>query len=199
MKLHISNGNSKLGKIPNISGVPVKDCPKICLKTCSKECYALKALKMYPAVRKAWGENSQLLRKSKREYFKQLRDYLDKKQPAYFRFHVAGDITSAMHAGFIVDTATKYPETKFLVFTKNYEALKYIKAPKNLTIVISVWEGMKAKDLPQHVRKYARAYAGDCSNFKGFKDSIECPGVCDNCLACWGLGKKGLNVKFTKH
>ena len=59
-EITISLANSKLGKIPNISGVPVKDC--INCKECRKDCYALKAYNQYPAVRKAWLSNSKLIR-----------------------------------------------------------------------------------------------------------------------------------------
>lgn len=197
--LNVSPGNSKTGRIPSISGIPGKDCAKWTRAYCGKKCYALKSWKQYPNVRNAWGNNSKLLRTNKREYFKQLHAYLDKRKPKYFRFHVSGDIVNAMHAGFIVDTARRYPDIKFLIFTKKYDVLKYMKEFPNLSVVVSVWQGMKAKDLPSHTKKYSKAYAGDCSNFKGYKNAIECPGNCETCLACWGLGKKKLDVKFELH
>jgi len=48
----ISNGNTKLGRIPNISLPPIKACGKDV--PCKSDCYALKAYRQYPATRKAW-------------------------------------------------------------------------------------------------------------------------------------------------
>lgn len=51
----VSNGNSKLGSIPNISLIPGKDCGDV---PCKAQCYALKAWKQYPETRAAWKRNS---------------------------------------------------------------------------------------------------------------------------------------------
>jgi len=50
MKISISDKNSKLGKIPNISLTPIASCPNC--STCKSKCYALKAYRQYPASKK---------------------------------------------------------------------------------------------------------------------------------------------------
>lgn len=30
-------------------------------------------------------------------------------------------------------------------------------------------------------------------------NAMPCPGNCENCGACWGLAKRGIDVKFAKH
>lgn len=67
MKLHISNGNTKLGQVPNISFPPVKTCRK--KVPCAKDgCYALKFYRMWPAVKNAWDENYKLYKKDPAQF-----------------------------------------------------------------------------------------------------------------------------------
>ena len=60
-KIHISDKNSKLGRIPNISLTPGITCSPEACKTCLKGgCYALKAYRQYKRTRTAWDENTEL-------------------------------------------------------------------------------------------------------------------------------------------
>src|SRR5210317_1681177 len=95
IEVKISPKNSKLGKIPNVSTIPVKDCGDC--DHCRSDCYALKAWRQYPAVRKAWGNNSKAFRQDSAAAVAQVTDYLLKKKPRFFRIHVAGDFLDQTH------------------------------------------------------------------------------------------------------
>lgn len=189
----ISEGNSKLGKIPNISLVPCKDCPADA--PCRKECYAMKAYKMYPLVRKAWGINSDQIREDREQYFNDVAAYLRKKKPAFFRWHVAGDIPDMGYLQSMVTIALAFPETKFLAFTKGHDLLKNLPhGAANLTLVASMWPNWGKKP-----KGYPAAWMQDGTEKRVPKDALICPGACDGCGMCWNLKNLKKDVVFNKH
>jgi hypothetical protein len=189
METKISSGNSKLGNIPNVSLIPIKDCANC--EACKKSCYALKAWRQYPLTRAAWSHNSKLARTNFQEYFMDIIEYLKKKRPAYFRWHVAGDILHQKYYRYMCGTARMFPETNFLCFTKRFD-LDYSGRPKNLAIVLSMYPGMKT---PR--KRMPRAWMQDGTEKRIPEDAIECSGHCDTCNVCWDL--KQQDVYFHKH
>jgi ferredoxin len=198
MKAIISKGNSKLGKIPNSSLVPVKDC--VNCESCKKECYALKAWKQYPNVRKAWKNNSDLLRSNPMKWRDNHIEWIKKNKPRFFRFNVAGDVISSEHYQAIKGIARLCPETKFLLFTKAFKFITHLhNKPDNLTVILSLFPKMKA---PKRLEALPKAYAFDNDKDykeKRFQDALECPSNCDTCGICWDLPRTGKDVKFLKH
>ena len=193
IKAKISTGNHKLGrKIPNISLRPIVDCANC--KLCAKKCYAMKAYRQYPQVKAAWGHNGKLAKSSKRnEWFADILNYIDKKKPGYFRWHVAGDIIDQDYYEWMCDIAIENPQTKFLAFTKNTN-IKFLHRPKNLAIVISMWPG-----LPKPNNKMPLAWFQDGTETRVPKSAILCPGSCDECKICWNLPRIKKDVVFNKH
>lgn len=194
MKIHVSKGNSKLGTIPNISLPPIETCPEGAL--CIEKCYAKKAWRQYPATRKAWSENLELYQKGPNEYFHQLRKWLLKHKPEFFRFHVAGDIPDEVYWKWLTGICMDLDETKFLVFTKRFE-LDFTLAPANLSVVLSMWPGHTepvgfAATLP-------KAWCQDGTETRVPVDALPCPGNCSLCGACWGLAQRSLGVVFNLH
>jgi hypothetical protein len=195
MQTIISKGNSKVGNIPNISLVPVKDCTNC--SACKKTCYALKAWRMYPQVRKAWKQNSIFAHKDIYNYFSEIGNYLAKKQPKYFRWHVAGDILTQQYYDLMVSAAKEFPNTKFLCFTKAHSGkliINFSGRPKNLAIVLSMYPDMKC---PR--KKMPRAWMQDGTETRIPQDAIECSGHCDTCNVCWDLHSLKQDVYFHKH
>jgi len=189
MNAKISSGNSKLGKIPNVSLRPVADCTNC--SACKKLCYALKAWRMYENVRTAWKTNSQMARGPRRaKWFRSINTYIARRKPSYFRWHVAGDILDQDYYERMKTIAKSHPDTKFLCFTKRFD-LSYSGKPKNLAIVFSMYPGMKA---PR--KKMRRAWMQDGTEHRIPKNAIECSGHCDTCNACWDLPS---DVYFHKH
>lgn len=182
MKLHISSGNMKLGKLPNISLIPRLSCGN--KKPCFEKCYAKKAT-YRPNVKKAWTENWELWESDPLEYKQQLDTYLEKHKPTRFRWHVGGDIPDIKYYKMMRSLSGHHPETKFLAFTKNAEVLKF-PSTSNLQIIYSRWPGdREPKDKPSR-----QAWLHDPNNldlripFTAFK----CPGTCKNCSYCFDYG-----------
>jgi ferredoxin len=189
IRISISEGNTKMGSIPSVSLVPGLDCAN-CSK-CIKGCYAMKSYRMYEATRNAYHRNSELAHSDLDEFSRQIMDYLDRKQPRHFRWHVAGDILNQEYVEKIILIAMAYPNTKFLCFTKRHD-LSYRNCPENLTIVLSCWPGMR---LPKN-RSLPRAYMQDGTETRIPHGARACPGSCEDCKLCYGL--KG-DVVFHKH
>lgn len=190
----ISLGNTKLGDIPNISLIPGKDCGDV---PCKRECYALKAWKQYRETRCAWTRNSKAAHKNPAQYFEQLSDFLERKHPAWFRWHVAGDILDQDYLENMKSVAQHFPSTRFLAFTKRHD-LKYRNIPSNLAVVFSMWPGWGSE---AKARKLGipLAWMDDKSDPRIPESAIECPGSCENCAMCWQLKRIGRDVTFKKH
>jgi hypothetical protein len=157
----------------------------------------MKAWRQYPQTRKAWRHNSSLAHKDSWTYFDSIQEYINKKKPKYFRWHVSGDIISAEYFQGMVDLAEKHKETRFLAFTQCYEIINSFSGvlPGNLTIIFSAWPGLtfdNPKGLPV-------AYMQDGSETRVPADALECPGNCEQCGMCWQLPQIGKDVVFHKH
>jgi len=191
----ISNGNSKMGKIPSVSLPPIKACGKDV--PCKSDCYALKAYRLYPTTRKAWDHNLECYNQNPDLYFASIGNWLVKHQPRFFRWHVAGDILDQFYLDKMRDIAKTFPKIKFLAFTKRID-LTYHFLPDNLSIVFSMWPGF-GKQL-QHVAM-PKAWLHDPANIDPRipGDALECPGNCDNCGMCWHLKNLNKDVVFYKH
>lgn len=198
IRVHISKGNSKVGQIPNFSLVPGRTCTPEACRTCLKEgCYAMKSYRMYPSVRKAWDDNTNLAVNNLERLEGELMKYFDNPltRPRFFRVHVGGDFVTYAYAEMWARIATAFPDVNFLAFTKCFDIVDTIDFPDNFSIVLSAWKGCA---IPERLKKrYAVAYVSDCDDVPG--DAIRCPGHCDTCGACWGLAKRGLDVVFDKH
>lgn len=194
MSACISDGNSKLGKIPNVSLVPVKDCGDI---PCAKDCYALKALRAYPTVKVAWSRNSALARSNRESFFRDIVSYLEKNGPRFFRWHVAGDILDQSYLEEMKRVSLLFPAVRFLAFTKRHD-LNFKALPSNLSIVASMWPGWGsvAAVRAQGLRV---AWMQDGTEKRVSRGAIECPGNCETCGMCWNLKKLGRDVVFHKH
>jgi len=207
MTVHISSGNSKLGKhIPNISLPPGYTCVKgvPCAKASS--CYAHKAWLQYPNVRKAWTENLIHFMMQPGDYFARIQDYLWLHKPKRFRWHVAGDIPNQDYLEHMVLIARLNRLISFLCFTKRYE-LSYKGLPPNLSIVISAWPGYGIVHVPYTLEgnwvgiehHLPIAWCQDGSETRIPHGAYECRGSCDACDECWTLRARGKDVWFHKH
>ena len=206
-KVTMSNGNKKIGQIPNVSLTPVKSCakgvpcgiPKNGRKTGA--CYANKSYQMYPNVRKAWDGNYEYWRADPIAFENDLIELLSKKKKMpYFRWCVAGDLVDAAFLMMVVNVAKKFPDTRFLQFTKNYQLVNHYvyclcdddrnNLPKNLQIVFSAWPDFPMKN------RYAFPVAWYVDEKEERDKRIpdgypmhECPGSCVTCKFCWSPTK----------
>ena len=189
--MSISKGNSKLGKVPNISLPPGKAC--VNCDGCIKDCYALKSYRMYPTVRNSWNENLASVLKSPVTYFSEIGQYLSKHSPTFFRWHVSGDILDQDYLNNMFSLARTFPHVKFLAFTKAY-SLDYGNKPGNLEIVFSAWPGMQIPETSMPI-----AWMQDGTETRQPVDALECPGNCETCGMCFSLSETGKDIVFHKH
>lgn len=199
MKLHISNGNSKLGGIPNISLPPIITCRKGV--PCANKCYARKFYKLYPTCKTAWDENLELLRTNSSVYWAQLWEFLDRSKSNEFRYHTSGDIVDTQYLKMMIKTARRFKDIKFLCFTKRDDIVNDVllscRKPKNLKLILSAWQGYEPSN-PYNL-PIARVI------FKGEEPQENwkiCGGNCTECacrgVGCWEL-KKGETIAFYEH
>ncbi|MCP4745618.1 MAG: hypothetical protein GY874_05670 [Desulfobacteraceae bacterium] len=185
----ISEGNTKLGPVANISLPPVKAC-KPDVPCADKDCYSLKAYKLRPTVKAAWDKNFQTAIESPDDYFDAIDRYL--KARSYFRWHSSGDILNQGYLDSMIKTALNHSQIKFLAFTKRFE-FDYSALPENLTVVFSMWPGVEVPDsaLPT-------AWINDGIDERIPCDAFVCPGQCTECFYCWHM-QNGQAVSFKKH
>ena len=195
--ISISLGNSKLGKIPNISLPPVLTCVKNI--PCSIEgCYALKFYKMYPSVRNAWDKNLNFFQKNPGDYFVQINNFLKKKNPRLFRWHVGGDIISQTYLDGMKQIATFNPKINFLAYTKNFN-LDYLSLPNNLNIIVSMWPGIPIPIHLQNILIFSWMDDGRDTRIPNV-DKFICSTDCKTCKICWITSNhKYKNIIFKKH
>lgn len=194
----ISAGNTKVGRIPNMSLTPGRTCSAEACKTCLRDgCYAMKSYRQYGNVRSAWDHNTDLainnipaMEAGLNAYFAGLN------APRFFRIHVGGDFVSAEYAAMWARVAAAAPHTNFLAFTKQFDHIRGIDFPGNFSLVLSAWPGC---EIPADLReRYSVAWLEDGTG-SAPADAMECPGNCETCGACWGLARMGIDVKFAKH
>ena len=199
--IRISMGNTKIGKIANISLPPVLTCNK--KAGCTKgKCYALKAYRQYPLVRQAWNENWDAYNNLGMSYFSTIFDWLSKKKDKIelFRWHVGGDVPDQNYAKGVEAVACLLPSIKFLLFSKKYN-IKWTDENKNLTIIMSAWPGLKMPDDIYESSQFPIAWMQDGTETRVPKSRkvIECHGKCDECAECWDLKNSGKDVMFNEH
>lgn len=193
--LTVSQGNRKLGRIPNISLPPVKSCGNDL--PCTKKCYALKAYRQYPATRAAWDKNYQLWLESPEMYeFALLQHLARRPKTRLFRWHVAGDIPSVEYLTMMQRIAESFSRVHFLAYTKRVDLLSACNAtrPDNLALIISRWMG----DSIRNVWNLPEAWVNFQDESRIPKDARKCVGTCKTCQICWNLGE-GESVVFEPH
>ena len=205
IKVSISEGNSKMGRVAHINLPPVRTCDHN-LPCYMGVCYAKKAYRQYPNVREAWDANWDMAENHRDDYFRQINEYLERRKPALFRWHSAGDIPDEdyLHRMFLI--ARYHKDVKFLVFTKKYDLamtvadrrLQFRRQAPNLNIVISAWPYLPVEK--KLFDKFPVAFMLDPRDpdERIPMDAKDCTGKCDECGLCWRL-HPGESVKFHIH
>jgi hypothetical protein len=198
VKISISYGNSKMGKIPSVSLPPVVTCQSGC--TCAKKCYAVKLCRIYKNVKQAYDRNLDIFYSNPVEYWKQINDVLSVSR--FFRYHVSGDIVSYDYFAKVVESALNNPNCDILMFTKKYYIVNsYIfnhgTLPKNLHVIFSEWDGMFLEN-PYNLPVSRVIFRGNETP----ENANICTGNCLECAKnnrnCWNM-KNGESVYFHEH
>ena len=110
IKLCISAGNRKIGRVMNVSLPPIKSRPN-CSK-CKWLCYDVKACLQYPnTVIDARMRNYVILKKDRDAYFARIDAAMNRRRlNKYFRWHVAGEIVDIDYFDRMIKNAIDHPD-----------------------------------------------------------------------------------------
>ena len=189
IKMCISNGNRKIGKVMNVSLMPVLSCGNC--KECMKYCYDIKACLQYPeTVINARMRNYVICCADRRRYFDEIDSRMNRRRlNKYFRWHVAGDILDADYFNEMVENARRHPDFVIWTYTKMYSIVnEWIAAngplPSNFHVMFSEWDGMPM-DNPHNMPVFTcKLKAGNKNRpAESFEKMHKCPGNCDICKA----------------
>lgn len=199
----LTRGNTKLGKVLNISLPPPKTCDHN-LPCYKGGCYALRnCYNLYPEVRKAWDGNwNAFVKDGATAIYNACFLAIIRARPELFRWHVGGDIPNSEYLEMMCMLAHRFPAVKFRAFTKKFDLVRadaaLIRKNPNLTISLSMWPGLKCH--PATIKAWSTSWVRDPKNPDPRipETAKECSGKCDTCQLCWGL-KPGESVCFLKH
>lgn len=190
IKLCISAGNRKIGKVMNVSLMPIVTCSN-CAE-CMYYCYDVKACLQYSkTVIDARMRNTVILQKNRAEYFRRIDSAISRRKVnKFFRWHVAGDIVDYDYFENMVAIARKHSDFTFWTYTKNYNMvncwLAYNgKLPQNLIVMFSEWDGVELNN-PYNMPTFSCKLKAGNKNHPAeyFETLYKCPGNCDICKAC---------------
>lgn len=188
IKMAISKGNRKIGRVMNVSLPPIMTCANC--KECKYLCYDVKACLQYPnTVIDARIRNLSILIKDRDEYFHRIDEAMNRRRKnKYFRWHVAGDIVDVDYFDRMIDNARRHPDFIIWTYTKNYRVVNtWIDAngrdaiPANFHIMFSEWRGLEMIN-PYHMPEFRVVFKDD-EHKPDPATNHYCPGNCDICKA----------------
>lgn len=192
IKMCISSGNQKIGRVMNVSLPPVVTCRNC--KQCIWYCYDIKAVLQYPkTVADARMRNLSILRRNRGLYFETIEKKLSRRRKnKYFRWHVSGEIPDVDYLDHMVSIAARFPDWIFWTYTKHYDIVnQWVAAhggtkesvPSNLTIMFSKWDGLPMEN-PYGFPVFAVVLKnGNVDGDPREYCTWTCPGNCDICKA----------------
>jgi hypothetical protein len=198
----ISEGNEKIGPIPNVSLPPIVSCqPNV--PCANKGCYSMKSWNAYPNVRRARRHNWDKLHYNRDAFFQDIHDYLvikprQRKFPLFFRWQVDGDIPDQDYLERMKEVSRAHAKVKMLAFTKNYK-LNLEELPKNLTIIPSAWPKLSVPEEVVKSRRMAWVYDPKDVDERILGNYFVCSTACTGCWACWHIDQMEKDVLFHKH
>lgn len=191
-RVSVSMGNSKIGKIPNISLPPLVTCRSDA--PCRSDCYALKSHRLYRSVEAVWKANLLAYLANPFLFFEDVAWQIYRRKAPYFRWMVGGDIPDEAFFLGILKVCRETPGTSHLLFTKRYDLdLNLSDIPANLNLLFSLWPGLPQ---PEKILPFRKAHYL-AKNAAVVPSGVRlCSHYCPTCLYCWQ--NKG-DVAFRHH
>ena len=212
MRIKLSKGNRKIGKIYNFNLLPgddpisTKDKVALtnvrgtcggCSSGCEGCCYAIRSAQCHHNVNiPAWGNNTLIVRNDLNGAFAQIKEDLVKHKVSLLRYHSSGEIETYEYLQKMAKLATELPNVKFYFYTKRFAFVeRYLKEngafPENLVPNISEWHGNTAGYDLHGLNKFVYddhtdpevAKLPHCPAIA--KDGSETGVTCDKCGICW--------------
>lgn len=186
IQICISTGNRKIGRVMNVSLMPMLTCGNC--SGCSRYCYDIKACLQYPnTVIDARMRNTVLAQRDMALYFHLIDEHITHSRCRFFRWHVAGDIINSLYFAGMVTEALRHPDVTFWTYTKMYSIVnEYIDTmgplPDNLHVMFSKWDGMPMNN-PHGLPVFACKLKAGNADHVPFETMHRCPGNCDVCKA----------------
>jgi hypothetical protein len=199
----ISDGNEKIGPIPNISFPPGGGSCQPGVPCAREGCYAQKAWRQYATSRRAWTHNWKKLNHNRDVFFEDIHNYLkakprQRKFPTFFRWQVSGDVPDQDYLERMKDMAVAHPGVRMMAFTKNY-SLRLEGLPHNLTVIPSAWPKLTMPDELIKSTRIAWMYDPNNRDERIQGNYYVCSGACTGCWACWHIKDMEKDVLFHKH
>lgn len=181
IKMCISCGNKKIGRVMNVSLPPIISCGNC--SGCKWLCYDVKACLQYPnTVIDARVRNWAILKADRDDYFSRIEEKISRRRKnKFFRWHVSGDIIDLDYFERMCAIAERHPDFTFWTYTKMYAIVNaYIEAgneiPSNFSVMFSEWRGMPMNN-PHGMPEFRVVFKDDVVKPVGFY----CGGNCDFC------------------
>lgn len=201
--VHISNKNQKTGICVNCLSFPVTTCRPDA--PCYKQCYVNKGRQKMANVQASYYRNLILYTKDKSDFWEQVTFYVKHNPLPYFRFFESGDFPDADFIGDACKLAEKFPNVKFMAFTKKYDLVnEYVKnggnIPENFNIVFSMWDKSWNEGI-KNPYGFTAAFVNFGDNSENIpSNAFKCGTISKTCSGCGACFNKGLKaVEFKKH
>lgn len=188
LKVSFSQGNNKIGRVLNVSILPILSCWFAC--GCDKFCYDIKAcLRFAENVLGARAKNFVLATECRDDFFAQIDEKMSRrKKNKLMRWHVGGEIIDYDYFCRMVESAWKHPDyTAIWTYTKKYSIVnQYIAEhggawqvafPNNFKVMFSEWRGYPI-DNPYGLPVF---HTIDPTEDAIPEKMWRCPGNCDVC------------------
>ena len=208
-EISLSHSNSKTGGCCNDLAFPTCTCRDDAPCKASGECYCLKGTQQMCSVLGAYTRNLRLYNTNPKDFWDQVAYKISHNPLPLFRFFDCGDIPDYNFLLGMVAIAKKFPDIRFMSFTKQYEivntyfATDHDPLPDNLTIRFSAWHKNWAVPNPYNMPLAYCDFADKTLNPEFPEKCASCPNqsdktiTCSVCQKCWN--KHVQNVKFKQH
>lgn len=185
-RIHFSKGNLKT-HTPSIDLPAGIFCNRNASCWQSARCYACW---LHDNVQRNYLDNMQVLLSDSKKYFDSIRQFLNKTDSKFFRWHVSGEIVNADYISNMVAIAKEYKNIIFWTYTKKYLLVNdYLaqnkRLPKNLIIMFSADENLKL-DNPYKLPVFTQYYLGnekECIRIAKQK-KLNANFCCGDCIRC---------------
>jgi hypothetical protein len=197
----ISKGNTKLNNVPNFSLLPGVTCPGM-TEECAF-CYAKKCMTYSTRANVRWSVNTHYARTDLGRVMDDLIAQVYLSKSPHFRIHVGGDFFSQDYFGVWTQVARRFPEKRFLAFTKSFGHINFEDRPDNLLIIWSVTPSTEFLQVPTGPRAYliTDEVMTDYPVEERYRmhKAMRCTGTCEFCGMCWFVDENQCDVKFELH
>lgn len=182
LKLRVSNGDTKIGRVKNVSVAPILTCGNC--TTCAPYCYDIKACLFRDTVMNARAVNTALYYTDPEGFFAQCKKAMSPRcKHKYWRWQQGGEIVDMRYFVGMCQTMRVRADWFSWTYTKMYEIVNaYIARggliPCNLQIMFSA-DKNAVVDNPYGFPVFYTVIPGDTPP-EGY---YRCPGNCDICKA----------------